>query len=159
MLLCICVWVCAEECAASSRRRQIPWSGSERQLWAPPCGWWGVNLSPLGEPQVLLTIEPSLQPLLCISQMSSTIHTQKPNVAHHSLDFSYQFSWWSVVWNMFSYSSCWWLCLRRNVYENLWPTFSKLRDIFTFLCTLKVHVLMLRNCFYVTFEMCGLLFL
>ena len=30
----------------------------------PPCGCWEMNLGPLQEPQVLLTAEPFLQPLI-----------------------------------------------------------------------------------------------
>jgi hypothetical protein len=41
--------------------RRGHWDGDE-----PPCGCWELNLGPLEEQSVLLTAEPSLQPLVAI---------------------------------------------------------------------------------------------
>ena len=45
-----------------------------RWLWASPCGCWELNSGPLEEQSVLLTIEPSLQPLSLIHLL--TMYTE-----------------------------------------------------------------------------------
>lgn len=52
------------------KRHRIPWDWSSRHLWAP-CVCWELCLNPLPGQSVLLTAEPSLQPLTLISQWKS----------------------------------------------------------------------------------------
>jgi hypothetical protein len=42
---------------------QVPWNWNYRWLWATS-GYWNLNPDPVEKHQVLLTAEPSLQPLL-----------------------------------------------------------------------------------------------
>lgn len=62
----VCVGLCACVSAmpmAFRRSGQIPKIGSHRWLWATPCGCWELNPSPLEKQYVILTTEPSPQPL------------------------------------------------------------------------------------------------
>lgn len=60
LLVCMFSYYIRESMEA--RGRQLP--GTRRDGCEPHCGCWELNLGSLGEPPVLLTVEPSLQPLL-----------------------------------------------------------------------------------------------
>ena len=82
-LFIVCIWVCSS-CLQTHQKRALD------PITKPPCGCWELNSGPLVEQSVLLTTEPSLQPLcyffetlnLKLSDLAS-VWTMSPRERRH----------------------------------------------------------------------------
>jgi len=54
--------------------------------WQPPCGCWDLNLRPLEEQSVLLTFEPSLQPVCLVIFEAGFLSVVLAALETHSAD-------------------------------------------------------------------------
>jgi len=60
----------------------------------PPCGCWDLNSGPLEEQSVLLTAEPSLQPISQIYNSKSSTPKMPTQRIQNSLDINTSYSGW-----------------------------------------------------------------